>query len=93
MYPFLVLHIFLDFSRNVGPEPYVIHHFPIYLLKGFKDGSWQRQTEMNFSIYAALVCNMNGVEDPMSLFTSILKDIAQEIIAKTTAVQKRYNKP
>ena len=48
---------------------------------------------MNFSIYAALVCNMNGVEDPMSLFTSILKDIAQEVIAKITAVQKRYNKP
>ena len=48
---------------------------------------------MNFSIYAALVCNMNGAEDPMSLFTSILKDIAQESMAKTTAVSKRYNKP
>ena len=87
MDPFLVLHVLLDFSRTVGPEPYGIHHF---ILKGFKGGSWQRQTGMNFSIY---FCNMNCAEDPMSLFSSILKDIAQEIITKTTAVRKRYNKP
>ena len=32
-------------------------------------------------------------DDPMSLFTSILKDIAEETISKTTAVPKRFNKP
>ena len=31
--------------------------------------------------------------DPMSLFTSILKDIAEETIPKTSAVPKRFNKP
>ena len=30
----------------------------LLLLKGFKDGSWRRQTGINSSIYAALVCNM-----------------------------------
>ena len=29
----------------------------LLLLKGFKDGSWRRQTGINSSIYAALVCN------------------------------------
>ena len=32
-------------------------------------------------------------DDPMSLFTSILKDIAKETIPKTSAVPKRFNKP
>ena len=32
-------------------------------------------------------------DDPMSLFTSILKDIAEETIPKTLAVPKRFNKP
>ena len=32
-------------------------------------------------------------DDPMSLFTSILKDIAEETIPKTSAVPKRFNKP
>ena len=31
--------------------------------------------------------------DPMSLFTSIVKDIAEETIPKTSAVPKRFNKP
>ena len=33
------------------------------------------------------------VDDPMSLFTSILEDIAEETIPKTSAVPKRFNKP
>ena len=32
-------------------------------------------------------------DDPMSFFTSILKDIAEETIPKTSAVSKRFNKP
>ena len=32
-------------------------------------------------------------DDPMSSFTSILKDIAEETIPKTSAVPKRFNKP
>ena len=43
-----------DFWK-VGPDPCGSDHFPI--LKGFKDGSWRRQTGINSSIYAALVCN------------------------------------
>ena len=33
------------------------------------------------------------VDDPMFLFTSILKDIAEETIPKISAVPKRFNKP
>ena len=36
---------------------------------------------------------MNDADDPMSLFTSILKDIAEETIPKTSAVPKHFNKP
>ena len=32
-------------------------------------------------------------DNPISLFTSILKDITQETIPKTSAVTKRFNKP
>ena len=55
--------LFLDFSWKVGPDPCGSDHFPILLendgpllLKGFKDGSWRRQTGITSSIYAALVC-------------------------------------
>ena len=70
----------------------------LLLWKGFKDGSWRRQTGINSSIYryAALVCNnllFADADDPMSFFTSILKDIAEETILKTSAVPKRFNKP
>ena len=67
----------------------------LLLLKGFKDGSWRRQTGINSSIYAALICIQSSIadaDDPMSLFTSILKDIAEETIPKTSAVPKRFNK-
>ena len=38
--------------------------------------------------------NQSAITDvPMSLFTSILKDIAEETIPKTLVVPKRYNKP
>ena len=56
--------LFLDFSWKVGPDPCGMTTVPscwrtmyLLVLKGFKDGSWQRQTGTNSSIYAALVCN------------------------------------
>ena len=36
---------------------------------------------------------MTDAGDPMSLFISILKDIAEQTIPKTSAVPKRFNKP
>ena len=36
---------------------------------------------------------ISDADDPMSFFTSILKDIAEETIPKTSAVPKRFNKP
>ena len=41
-------------------------------------------------LYQPAIADAN---DPMSLFTSILKDIANETIPKTSAVPKRFNKP
>ena len=62
----------------------------LILLKWFKDGSWQRQTGINSNIYAALICtNLPYVH----LYTSILKDNAEEIIPKTSTVPKRFYKP
>ena len=56
--------LFLDFSWKVGLDPCGSDHFPLLLendgppcLERFKDGSWQRQTGTNSSIYVALVCN------------------------------------
>ena len=37
--------------------------------------------------------SITDADDPMSLFTSILKDIAEETIPKILAVPKRFNKP
>ena len=51
-----------------------------YLLKGLKEGSWRGQTGDNFSIYDA--------DDPMFSFTSTMKDIAEETIPMTSAVQQ-----
>ena len=55
--------LFLNNSWKVGPDPCTVTTFPscwrtmdLLLLKGFKDGSCQRQTGINSSIYAVLVC-------------------------------------
>ena len=67
----------------------------LLVLKEFKDISWQRQTGINSSIYAAVVCTNQPLQVLMiaCLFTSILKGIAQETIPKTSAVPKRFSKP
>ena len=59
---------FTDFSWEVGLDPCGSDHFPIFwtmtdhhLLKGFRDGGWQRQTGISFSVCAALDCS-NQVE-------------------------------
>ena len=59
------VHLF--FSTSPGklvPTLVAVTTFPscwrtmdLPLLKGYKDGSWRRQTGINSSIYAALVCN------------------------------------
>ena len=36
---------------------------------------------------------MIDADDPMSLLTSILKEISEEPIPKTSALPKRFNKP
>ena len=46
---------FLDFSWNVGPDPCGSDHFPI-ILENDGASSLERQTGMNISIYAPLVC-------------------------------------
>ena len=66
----------------------------LLLLKGFKDESWRRQIGIQFQhlcstcLHKSVIAN---ADDPMSLFTSILKDIAEE--TKTSALPKRFHKP
>ena len=57
----------------------------LLVLKGFKDGNWQWQTVINSSIRLHQSA-MNDADDPMSLFTSILKDITEQTIPKTSAL-------
>ena len=94
--------LFLDFSWKVGPNPCGSDHFPILLEN---DGSplervqrW-KLAKANWDKYKHLCSTrlhqsvIADADDPMSLFTSILKDIAEETIPKTSAVPKHFNKP
>ena len=91
---------FLDFSGKVRPDPCGSDHFPILLEN---DGPpslervqrWKAGEGKLGSILASLQHSsaIADAADPMSLFTSILKDIAEETIPKTSAVPIRFNKP
>ena len=95
--------LFLDFSWNVGPDPCGSDHFPI-LLENDGPPSLERVqrwkvAKANWDQFQHLCSTclhqsaIADADDPMSLFTSILKDIAEETIPKTSAVPKRFNKP
>ena len=95
--------LFFDFSRKVGPDTCGSDHFPI-LLENNGPPSLERvqrwkMAKANWDQFQHL-CSTHlhrpaiaDADDPMSLFTSILKDIAEETIPKTSAVPKRFNKP
>ena len=59
----------------------------LLVLKGFKDKSCQREIGINSStrLHQSAIAYADG---PLSLFTSILKDIVEETILKTSAVPK-----
>ena len=95
--------LFLDFSWKVGPDPCGSDHFPLLLEN---DGPLSLQRVQRWKLAKANwdqfqhLCStrlrqsaISDADDPMSLFTSILKDIAEETIPKTSAVPKRSNKP
>ena len=95
--------LFLDFSWKVGPDPCGSDHFPL-LLENDGPPSLERVqrwklAKANWDQFQHL-CSTHlhqsaiaDADDPLSLFTSILKDIAEETIPKTLAVPKRFNKP
>ena len=95
--------LFLDFSWKVGPDPCGNYHFPI-LLENDGPPSLERVqrwklAKANWDQFQHLCStrlqqsSISDADDPMSLFTSILKDIAEETIPKTSAVPKRFSKP
>ena len=64
-------------------------------LKGFRNRNWRWQNWNEFQHLCSTCLHhsvMNDADDPMSLFTSILNDIAEETSSKTSAVPKRLNK-
>ena len=94
--------LFLDFSWKVGPNPCGSDHFPILLENGgppslervqrwkLAKANWdQFQHLCSTRLHQSAIAD---AYDPMTLFTSILKDIAEETIPKTSAVPKRFNK-
>ena len=94
---------FLDFSWKVGHDPCSSNHFPILLenngppslerVQGWKlaKANWdQFQHLCSTRLHQSVIAD---ADDPMSLFTSIFKDIEEEIIHKILAVPKRFNKP
>ena len=95
--------LFLDFSWKVGPDTCGGDHFPI-LLENDGPPSLERVqrwklANANWDQFQHLCSTrlhqsaISDADDSMSLFTSILKDIAEETIPKTSAVPKRFNKP
>ena len=90
--------LFLDFSWKVGPD-----HFPILLMNDGPPSIERVQrwklAKANWDEFQPLCSTrlqqsaISDADDPMSLFTSILKDIAEVTIPKTSAVPKRFNKP
>jgi len=95
--------LLLDFSWKVGPDPCGSDHFPIILEN---DGPPSLERVQRWKLAKAdwgqfqHLCStrlhqtaIDDADDPMSLFTSILKDIADETVPKTSAVPKRFNKP
>ena len=95
--------LFLDFSWKVGPDPCGSDHFPILMENNGPPSlervqRWKLANE-NWDQFQHLCSTrlhqsaISDADDPMSLFTSILKDIAEETIPKTSAVPKRFNKP
>ena len=95
--------LFLDFSWKVGHDPCGSDHFPILLendgapclerVQRWKPAkaNWnQFQHLCSTRLYQPAIAD---ADDPISLFTSILKDIAEESIHETSVVPKRFNKP
>ena len=95
--------LFLDLSWKVGHDTCGSDHFPILLEN---DGPlcvervqrW-KLAKANWDQFHHLCSTrlqqsaISDADDSMSLFTSILKDTAEETIPKTLAVPKRFNKP
>ena len=95
--------LFLDFSWKVGPDPFGRDHFPILLGNdgppSLERGQRWKLANANLDQFQHLCSTRlqqsatEDADDPMSLFTSILKNTAEETIPKTSAVPKRFNKP
>ena len=95
--------LFLDFFWKVGPDPCGSDLFPILLENdgppSHEKVQKRKLAKANWDQFQHLCSSrlhqsaISDADDPMSLFTSILKDIAEETIPKTSAVPKRFNKP
>ena len=95
--------LFLDFSWIVGPDPCGSDHFPLLLenngppsLERVQRWKLAKANWDQFQYLCSTCLHQSAIadaDDPMSLFTSILKDIAEETISKTSAVPKHSNKP
>ena len=92
--------LYLDFSWRVGPNPCGSDNLSIILKNGgpLSLGRVQRwkltmANREQFQHLCRTRLHQSAIMDPMCLFTSILKDSAEETIPKTSAVQKRFNKP
>ena len=88
--------LFLDLSWKVGPDHCGSDHFPILLEK---DGPRSLERVKRWKLAKANwdqfhhLCTTRLHQSAMSSFTSILKDVAEETIPKSSAVPKRFNKP
>ena len=96
-------YLFLDFSWKVGPDPCESDHFPL-LLENDGPSSLERVqrwklAKANWDQFQHLCSTrlhqsaIADADDRLPLFTSILKEIAEETIPKTSAAPKRFNKP
>ncbi|XP_041367053.1 uncharacterized protein LOC121381768 [Gigantopelta aegis] len=95
--------LFLDLSWKVGPDPCGSDHFPIFLendgppsLERVQRWKLWRADWDQFQHLCSTRLQQSAIDDAdylMSSFTSILKEIAEETIPKTSAVPKHFTKP
>ena len=97
------MHILFRLLQKVGPELCGSDHFPILLenddppsLESVQRWKLAKANFDKFQHLCSTRLHQSAIADacdPMSLFTSKLKDIAEETIPKTSTVPKRFNKP
>ena len=86
--------IFRDFSWKLVPTLVVVITFQLFWrIMDHLQKMEVNRGKLGWIPASVHQSDMNDADDTMSFYTSILKDIAEKIIPKTSAITIRFNKP